>query len=269
MRAWVAAALALATCVLGACGGGSDSRTEDDKRVESAVKRALTTKDDPKVCTRVMTQNFVEQLTLEMGELAVDDCEAGLRDGAANSVSMTRVRVHGPRASADVVLSGGDLPFSAMRIGLRRAFGQWRLDRVKTATVNRSQIVDEMRSSDSSGLDRRTSACAARALQRTSDKVLARSFLKRDLAVLLVPVIVCGVRIELAHLPAFVRTCAVRRARRALLHGRIGRQLRGAYLSEMESTMSDPRNRRVLRRIGASCARALRPAARPPILDSR
>jgi hypothetical protein len=273
MRGAATAVVVLVAAALGACGGGGsggdDNRSEDEKQVDATLKAALTTKDDPDVCTRLMTQRFVEQLAFEMGQSAVTTCEEGLKRSAAKSVSVKGVRVHGPRASADVVRTGGELPFTAMRIGLRKASGQWRLDRVKTATVDRSLVSRVISKAAPSSTDARTRACIVREFNLASDKALARSLLKGDLVPFLLPYLVCGIRAGRAGLPESAAACAARRTRRELLHGEVGRRLRGAHASELESILAEPEVLRILRHIGTSCGRSFGAAARPPILDSR
>ncbi len=72
-----------------------------------------------------------------------------------------------------------------------------------------------------------TGRCAVRELSGTDDKAIVRAYVEPDVRVLIVPVLVCTIRSQLANsqLPESLVNCIVRDARRELTTGALGRRL--------------------------------------------
>jgi hypothetical protein len=105
-----ALAAIVATGSLAACGGNDVSVAERQLRAD--VTEGLTS-TDPDTCTRYATQRFVEQLSGERGDAALDSCRADAKNTDFTSVDFERVAISGARASVTVRPHGGDKELTA------------------------------------------------------------------------------------------------------------------------------------------------------------
>jgi hypothetical protein len=122
--------LALLSLTFGlvACGGGGES--DEDKIVEVIESAAAST--DPADCTRLTTQNFMEQTEFSQGAEAVKSCEENAEDPSddPDSVDVSAVEINGSSASADVAFSGGNFDGQTLSVALVEADDDWKLDEI-------------------------------------------------------------------------------------------------------------------------------------------
>lgn len=260
MRTKAAAAIVLVAWALGACGDEGDKPlSKDEKQIHATLNEALTTKD-PDSCTRLVTLRFLEQSTAERGIAAILACRREVPGNRnAHSVSIGRVAVSGPRASADVRLKGGQLPYKTLRLGLRKPGGRWKLDRAKTATLNRAAFFRFLRKGMTSPPDAasgREADCVLRRLKEVESVTIVRALLEIDLRLVTVPGAICGIAIAAAEsgVPRGIVVCIQRRFRRELTSGSTGRRL-AANPARLDAVLDSARTERTGRRIAASCVR--------------
>ncbi len=111
---------------LGACGSGSDSSSADVKEITGAIVTSGTTETESE-CTEMETQRFVEQISSEKGQAAIDACkEAG--DTNAEKIDVSDVKVDGDGATAIAAIAGGTFDGQSLRVSLIREDGKWKLD---------------------------------------------------------------------------------------------------------------------------------------------
>lgn len=118
-------ALALAVFAFAGCGGGDGD--EDEDQATSVIEEAATS-TDPADCTRLLTQNFVEQAELEEGEAAVQSCEEDAEDTA--EVDVTNVEVSDDEATAEVAFTGGSFDSQTVAVSLIKDGDQWKIDQI-------------------------------------------------------------------------------------------------------------------------------------------
>jgi hypothetical protein len=117
--------LIVSALVLVACGSSGNS---DESQIEEAVETSATN-TDPANCTKVSTQNFLEQTTQSKGPEALKTCEKeASEDTGAKSVAVSNVEVEGSKATADAALSGGGFDGQQVEVALVKEGDQWKLD---------------------------------------------------------------------------------------------------------------------------------------------
>lgn len=118
----VVSALALA-----ACGSSGD----ETSKVEEAIETAATT-TDPADCTKLQTQNFMEQTSQESGKAAVKSCEEEAeKEENASAATVANAEANGSDATAEVTLSGGkSLGGQTLEVALVKEDDQWKMNEV-------------------------------------------------------------------------------------------------------------------------------------------
>lgn len=112
---------------LAACGGGGES---DESKIEEAIELSATA-DNPDVCTKYQTQNFLEQTNQESGKAAVKTCEEEAENGeGAESADVSNVAVDGSKATAEVALTGSTFNGQTVEVAAIEEGGQWKVDEV-------------------------------------------------------------------------------------------------------------------------------------------
>lgn len=104
----------------------------DGPSAETEVERTIgkvATGTDPGYCDELMTARYLEQTTGEEMPYADEACESEAGNGAADSVELREVEVHGDRATAVVAHTGGPLDGSQVTVRLLEEEGVWKLDR--------------------------------------------------------------------------------------------------------------------------------------------
>jgi hypothetical protein len=124
----LACLLIVASLALAACGSSSSS---DEDQIEEAIQTAATS-EDPTNCTELSTLAFVEQSQDGKGQKAIEECEKEAEEGGdeARSVAVSKVKVDGEDASADVEFSGGGFDGQVLALGLVKEDDQWKLDEI-------------------------------------------------------------------------------------------------------------------------------------------
>ncbi|HTN23505.1 MAG TPA: hypothetical protein VL120_05925 [Solirubrobacteraceae bacterium] len=277
MRAQRLAVVALLACPLGACAdkkpaGAAETAAApstatvspstatvggEEGAVRAVVQEAMTS-TDPSVCTRLVTLELLEQTTHERGAAALKSCRADADDVGAKTLTIDAVRLSGTRASADIRPRGGGFPFKTATLALRRVGGQWKISRLKSGELDRTAFNREVRrqfSQPPNAIPAGVVDCAVKELASTSDPAVADIFLKSRQAVLLVPVVVCGIlaQVERQGVPRPILDCMAIRFRRAFTTGVLGRRI--AADPKVLSRLASSGGEELGRRIGAACAR--------------
>lgn len=226
-RCLIAAALALAGCLLVACGDRGPEFAGEPARVASALERSLTTTKS-RDCGHLFTQAYLEQMSGMRGEAALMHCRFNLEGEAVRAVRVKHVRIVDDTAIADVELDGPP-ELKAATIGLRKDGGSWRTGRYRDATLDRGAVMRAITSgvSEVRSLPDGTGECAARRLESFGDLELAVALLGGTIRKLNVAIADCVVRIagRRAGARPSVVDCVSRRMRREMTSGDLGRRL--------------------------------------------
>lgn len=132
--------LGFSALLLIACGSSGNG---DESQIEEAIETSATS-TDPADCTKLQTQQFMEQTTQESGKAAVTKCEeeAEAEEGA-ESASVSNVEVSGLSATAEAALTGGGLGGQTVEVALVKKGEQWQLDEVvKFTNFDRAKLVE-------------------------------------------------------------------------------------------------------------------------------
>jgi hypothetical protein len=160
--------LIFSALVFVACGSGSG----EDSQIEEAIETSATT-TNPTDCTKLNTQQFMEQTTQESGKAAVAKCEeeAEAEEGA-ESVSVSNVEASDSSATAEVALTGGALDGQALEVELVKDGEQWQLNEVvKFTKFDRAKLVEfveEEFTSSANGLSPKLAGCFVDAFKEGS-----------------------------------------------------------------------------------------------------
>jgi hypothetical protein len=162
--------LIVSAFVLAAC--GSSSNEEGD--VEVAIETSATT-TDPADCKKVNTQQFMEQVTRESGEAAVEECEEeAKKDEGSDSVSVSNIEIDGSNATAETALSGGNLDGQTLEVELVRDGDQWKMNEVVEFTdFDQDKLVgalEDQFAENSSEIDPKLAACFIEAFKQGSEE---------------------------------------------------------------------------------------------------
>jgi hypothetical protein len=112
-----------------ACGGGGGN---DDSAQITDVIQTSAKSTDPADCTKLETQQFVEQTELASGQAAIQQCQKDAADTSddPSSVDVTDVESSGDTGSANVAFHGGSFDGSTLSVALTKDGDQWKLDKV-------------------------------------------------------------------------------------------------------------------------------------------
>jgi hypothetical protein len=118
-----------AAALLAACGGGGGN--DDNAQITNVIQTAVKS-NDPADCTKLETQQFVEQTELQSGQAAIQQCQKDATDTSDNpdSVDVTNVTSSGDTGSADVTFHGGSFDGSTLTVAVSKDGNQWKLDKV-------------------------------------------------------------------------------------------------------------------------------------------
>jgi hypothetical protein len=152
-----------------ACGSGGE---EGD--VEEAIEVSATT-TDPADCKKVNTQQFMEQVTRESGEAAVEECESEAKnDEGSDSVSVSSVEIDGSSATAEAALTGGNLDGQTLEVELTKDGDQWQMNEVVEFTdFDQGKLVgalEDQFSENSEEIDPKLAACFVEAFEQGSQE---------------------------------------------------------------------------------------------------
>jgi hypothetical protein len=161
--------LVVSAIALAACGSGGNS---EESQIEEAIETSATS-TDPADCTKLQTQQFMEQTTRQSGKAAVKQCEEEAeKEEGAESASVSNVAVSGSSATAEVALTGGGFGDQSLEVELVKDGGQWKLNEaVKFTKFDRAKLVEffkEEFSKPSSELSSKLAGCFVEAFEEAS-----------------------------------------------------------------------------------------------------
>lgn len=167
-RIALACLLVFSALAVVACG----SSNSDESQIEEAIETSATT-TNPADCTKLETQQFMEQTAQESGKAAVKKCEAEAEAGeGAESVSVSNVEVSGSSATAEAALTGGALNGQALEVELVKSGEQWQLNEVvKFTKFDRAKLVEfveEEFAPSANGISPKLAGCFVEAFQEGS-----------------------------------------------------------------------------------------------------
>jgi hypothetical protein len=167
-RIALACLLVFSALAVVACG----SSNSDESQIEEAIETSATT-TNPADCTKLNTQQFMEQTAQESGKAAVKKCEAEAEAGeGAESVSVSNVEVSGSSATAEAALTGGALSGQTLEVELVKSGEQWQLNEVvKFTKFDRAKLVEfveEEFTPSANGPSPKLAACFVEAFQEGS-----------------------------------------------------------------------------------------------------
>ncbi len=116
--------LAFSALAVVACGSGNS----DESQIEEAIETSATS-TDPADCTKLETQQFMEQTTQSEGSKAVKECEKqATEEKGSEAATASNVEVEGSKATADAAISGGSFDGQTVEVALVKEGDQWKLD---------------------------------------------------------------------------------------------------------------------------------------------
>ena len=165
---------------LSACGGGSD----ETGKVEGVIETSATT-TDPADCKKLETQRFMEQVSQESGNAAVEECEEeAKKDEGSESVTISEVKVDGSSATAEAALKGGGFDGQTVEVALVKDGDQWKMDEVvKFTKLDQARLVEffkEELSKPSSELSPKLAGCFVEAFEGGSQAEIEELLLSRS-----------------------------------------------------------------------------------------
>ena len=134
LRRLVLAALLLVV-VLGGCGGGGDDGGDGDPTADitTALQTALTSSDAAVLCERALSAGLVTRVYGSKARCLQVEKAAAASRAAAGAAQVSQVKADGDRATAYVVMPGGDQDGARGALSVVREDGAWRLDDLSTA----------------------------------------------------------------------------------------------------------------------------------------
>ena len=117
---------AAAAVALGACGG--DDKSDVERTVRDFVE-ASSKRDGDRVCDDLVTQEYLERSTFQMGGRATEACKKQIKQlkrGSIGLISLDRTTVKDDTARVRVTLEVQDAPQKA-EFRLVKQDGDWRL----------------------------------------------------------------------------------------------------------------------------------------------
>jgi hypothetical protein len=159
------------------CGGGES----DEEEIASAIETAMV-KTDPKSCTELMTEAYLEESFASSGPEAVESCEQNAEAEESDNapVEVSAIKVHDSEATAEVALHGGEVAGQTALVALIDEDG-WKLDEfVRFTDFDREEMIPQMVEGFEGGetaTDPRVVDCIGKALHRMPRAELENMFL--------------------------------------------------------------------------------------------
>lgn len=160
--------LSIAVFAFAACGSSDDETSE----VEDVIVTSATT-TDPADCEKLQTQQFMEQISRESGDAAVESCESDAKDDeGVDGAEVSAVEVDGSSATAETTLSGGGLDGQTVEVALTKDGDQWQMDEVVEFTdFDHAHLVEglEKELSDTDKSEAKFASCFVEAFKQASE----------------------------------------------------------------------------------------------------
>jgi len=151
-----------------ACGSSGDETSE----VEDVIVTSATT-SDPADCKKLETQQFMEQISRESGDAAVESCEADAKDDeGVDGAKVSAVEINGSNATAEAALTGGGLDGQTVEVALVKDGDQWKIDEVvKFTDFDQAHLVEglERELSDTDKSEAKFASCFVEAFKEASE----------------------------------------------------------------------------------------------------
>lgn len=158
--------LLIAAFAIAACGSSDEEGT-----VEEVIETSATT-TDPADCKELQTQRFMEQISRESGNAAVEACEDEAKgEEGADGVTVSAIEVDGSNATAEAALEGGSLDGQTVEVALVKDGDQWKMDEVvKFTDFDQEHLVEglERELSDTNEADSKLVSCFVEAFDQAS-----------------------------------------------------------------------------------------------------
>jgi len=170
-------AVAVLVLALAACGGGGDDEGDIADVIQTSLKST-----DPANCTKLATQQFVNQTDFSTGEQAIKECQDAAADTSDNpdSVEVTQIEVDGDNAAANVSFTGGSFGGSTLAVALVKDGEGWKLDKI-TDIVNLDVATFKQAFADrvaaSGDASAQVKACITQAIQGASADQIKQALL--------------------------------------------------------------------------------------------
>jgi hypothetical protein len=160
--------LSIAVFALAACGSSGDETSE----VEDVIVTSATT-TDPADCEKLQTQQFMEQISRENDDAAVESCEADAKDDeGVDGATVSAIDVNGSNATAEAALTGGGLDGQTVEVALVKDGDQWKMDEVIEFTdFDHAHLVEglEKELSDTDKSEAKFASCFVEAFKGASE----------------------------------------------------------------------------------------------------
>ncbi len=170
----VMAALGLTAC-------GSDDTESDEAQITETIETALV-KTDPKSCTELMTQTYLEQTFQSSGTDTVESCEQNARAEESDNppVRVHDIKVNGEKATAEIGITGGEIAGQTILVALVDEDG-WKLEEfVRFTEFDLAEVVPRMVEGFEGGetaTEPQAVDCIRKALNKMSRSELEEMFL--------------------------------------------------------------------------------------------
>jgi hypothetical protein len=182
--------LAVSALALTACGSGGNSGSSGDReegQVKTAIETAATS-TNPINCAKFSTQTFMEQGSEQTGQVAVKACEkeASQPNQKAKAVTVSKVEVHGSRATADAAVTGSGFGGQTLVLSLVKEGGQWKVNRITGfAKLDRAALLSTFETeleAPSSGVSKPETECIVKKLGEASQAEIEQLLLSGSTA---------------------------------------------------------------------------------------
>ena len=157
----------LLALTLGGCGGGGDGDPSAD--ITKALQTSLTSNDPVVLCEQALSSGLVTRVYGGKARCLQVERAAAASRASAGSAQVSRIKADGDRATAYVVLRGGDQDGARGALSVVREDGTWRLDDLSTAFLR-----SEFNAGLGSGAELRANlvACVGKRVVGLSDAAL-------------------------------------------------------------------------------------------------
>jgi hypothetical protein len=153
-----------------ACGSGDS----DESQIEETIETSATS-TDPADCTKLNTQQFMEQTTQSEGSEAVKECKKqASEEKGSEGATVSNIEVEGSKATADAAISGGSFGGQTMEVALVKEGDQWKLDELTSfAKFDKAKLIEAFEKTfaePSNGVSESLASCLIESLEAGSQE---------------------------------------------------------------------------------------------------